>query len=173
MHLVCPGGFADKASGLFGITDFNSVRFGNQVVFYQYAAQTVSLAVSGDRALGEPELICNNSVALSGFPKIVDGCAAPEAFVPFGFDSLIVISDGVPEHAFDHYYPPASTRDTAAAVRKIMKRGTNVVAVALDDPDSFDCYTLLSDIYPNLIGCNDLNRLTSQLLGIIAKLLKA
>lgn len=26
-----------------------------------------------------------------------------------------------------------------------MKRGTNIVAVALDDPDSFDCYTLLSD----------------------------
>lgn len=85
---------------------------------------------------------------------------------------IIVISDGVPAHDFDKYYPPVSIKDTSAAVRKIMRRGTNIVAIALDDENSFDCYTLLSEIYPNLIGCNDLNRLTSQLLGIIAKLLK-
>ena len=29
----------------------------------------------------------------------------------------------------------------------------------------------LKEIYPNLIACNDLNRLTGQLLGLIAKLL--
>lgn len=86
---------------------------------------------------------------------------------------IIVISDGVPAHEFDKYYPPASIKDTAAAVRKITQRGTHIVAIALDDKDSFDCYNWLSQIYPNLIGCNDLNRLTSQLLGIIAKLLKA
>ena len=85
---------------------------------------------------------------------------------------IIVISDGVPAHEFDKYYPPASKKDTAAAVRKITKRGTNIVAVALDDEDSFDCYNSLADIYPNLIGCNNLNRLTSQLLGIIGKILR-
>ena len=29
----------------------------------------------------------------------------------------------------------------------------------------------LEQIYPNLVGCNDLSKLTGQLLGIIAKLL--
>lgn len=86
---------------------------------------------------------------------------------------IIAISDGVPAHDYDNYYPPVSTKDTAAAVRKITKRGTHIVAVALNDDQSFDCYTMLSEIYPNLIACNDLNRLTSQLLGIITKLLKA
>ena len=86
---------------------------------------------------------------------------------------LIVISDGVPAHSYDEYYPPVSTKDTANAVRRIMRRGTNIVGIALDDVDSFDCYTALREIYPNLIACNDLYRLTSQLLGIIARLLKA
>lgn len=84
---------------------------------------------------------------------------------------LIVLSDGVPEHAYDEYYPPVSTKDTANAVKKIMKRGTDIVAVSLDEEDSFDCYDCLKEIYPNLIGCNDLTRLTGQLLGVIARLL--
>ena len=84
---------------------------------------------------------------------------------------IIVISDGVPAHDYDDYYPPVSTKDTANAVRKIMKRGTNIIAISLDDNGSYECYDQLKEIYPNLIACNDLNRLTGQLLGLIAKLL--
>lgn len=84
---------------------------------------------------------------------------------------IIVISDGVPAHDYDDYYPPVSTKDTANAVRKIMKRGTDIIAVSLDDNGSYECYDQLKEIYPNLIACNDLNRLTGQLLGLIAKLL--
>lgn len=84
---------------------------------------------------------------------------------------IIVLSDGVPAHEADDYYPPVSTKDTANAVRKITKRGTDIIAVSLDSPDSFDCYDALSEIYPNIIACNDLNRLTGQLLGIITKIL--
>ena|GEM_PF-444836 len=84
---------------------------------------------------------------------------------------IIVLSDGFPAHAADSYYPPVSTKDTANAVRKITKRGTNIIGVSLDNQDEFSCYEQLSQIYPNLVGCNDLNKLTGQLLGIIARLL--
>ena len=49
--------------------------------------------------------------------------------------------------------------------------GTDIIGISLDEPDEFDCYEQLSQIYPNLVACNDLSRLTGQLLGIIAKLL--
>ena len=84
---------------------------------------------------------------------------------------IIVISDGLPAHSYDDYYPPVSTKDTANAVRKIMKRGTDIIAISLDNNGSYECYDQLKEIYPNLIACNDLNRLTGQLLGLIAKLL--
>ena len=84
---------------------------------------------------------------------------------------ILVISDGMPEHCYDEYFPPVSTQDTANAVKKIRKRGTEVIAVSLDDPGSFDCYEALAEIYPHLVACNDLTRLTGQLLGVIAKLL--
>jgi hypothetical protein len=84
---------------------------------------------------------------------------------------IIVLSDGQPAHAADDYYPPVSTKDTANAVKKITKRGTNIIGISIDDPDEFSCYDNLSQIYPNLVGCNDLNKLTGLLLGIIAKLL--
>lgn len=84
---------------------------------------------------------------------------------------ILVLSDGEPAHEYDQYYPPVSTKDTANAVRKIRKRGIGVIAVSLDAPGAFDCYDSLSEIYPNLVACNDLDRLTGQLLGVIAKLL--
>ena len=84
---------------------------------------------------------------------------------------IIVLSDGAPAHEADDYYPPVSTKDTANAVKKITKRGTDIIGISLDDPNEFDCYDQLSQIYPNLVACNDLTRLTGQLLGIIAKLL--
>lgn len=84
---------------------------------------------------------------------------------------IIVLSDGIPAHDADDYYPPVSTKDTANTVRKITKRGTDIIGISLDNPDEFNCYDRLSEIYPNLVGCNDLTKLTGQLLGIIAKLL--
>ena len=49
-----------------------------------------------------------------------------------------------------------------------IKRGTDIVAVALDDSND-DCYEALKEIYPSVVSCTDLKRLTGQLLGIISK----
>lgn len=84
---------------------------------------------------------------------------------------IIVLSDGAPMHDADDYYPPVSTKDTANATAKITKRGTNIIAVALDD-DSFDCYDMLKEIYPNIVSCNNLKRLTGQLLTLVSKQLQ-
>ena len=84
---------------------------------------------------------------------------------------IIVISDGEPCHNYDHYYPPVSSADTADAVKKITHRGTDIIAISLDAAGSYECYDQLKAIYPNLVGCNDISRLTGQLLGVIAKLL--
>lgn len=84
---------------------------------------------------------------------------------------IIVISDGVPCHYYDEYLPPISIIDTANAVRNITRRGTDIVAISLDEYGSYECYDQLKQIYPNLIACNDLSRLTSQIFNVIAKLL--
>lgn len=86
---------------------------------------------------------------------------------------IIALSDGLPAHDADDYYPPVSTQDTANAVKKIMRRGTNIIAVALDDSDSFVCYDMLKQIYPNIVACNDLKRLTGQLLTLVSKQLNS
>lgn len=85
---------------------------------------------------------------------------------------IIVISDGNPSHEYDDYTPPVSVKDTANAAKKIMNRGTNIIAVSLDDAEDFSTYEDLKEIYPNLIGCNDLKRLTGQLLQVISKQLR-
>lgn len=82
---------------------------------------------------------------------------------------IIVISDGIPAHEADDYYPPASIKDTHNAVAKISNRGTNIIAIALDAPDSFDCYETLKEIYPNIVSCNDLATLPGKLVGVILK----
>lgn len=82
---------------------------------------------------------------------------------------IIVLSDGLPAHEADDYYPPVSTKDTANAAKKIMNRGTEIIAIALDESGSLECYEDLKDIYPHLISCNDLNRLTGQILTLISK----
>ncbi len=82
---------------------------------------------------------------------------------------IIVLSDGYPAHEYEEYYPPVSSQDTANAVTKIVNRGTNIIAVALNDDEAFDCYDVLKNIYPNLIACDDLGRLTGQLLTVISK----
>lgn len=86
---------------------------------------------------------------------------------------IIVLSDGLPTHGVDGdgcYLPPVSIKDTANAASKIMKRGTKIIAVALDDNDSEGaCYELLKDIYPVTVDCSDLRRLTGQLLEIVSK----
>lgn len=86
---------------------------------------------------------------------------------------IIVISDGFPEHRYDDYYPPVSVRDTANAVAKISGRGSDIIAVALDDSESFSCYEALKSIYPDLIACNDLGRLPGQILALISRRLSS
>ena len=80
---------------------------------------------------------------------------------------IIIISDGLPAHDYDHYYPPVSVQDTSQTVSRIIQRGTKVVAVAL----GLSVYDNLKPIYPYLIGCSDLTRLPAMLFGIIAKML--
>ena len=84
---------------------------------------------------------------------------------------IIVLADGAPAHAYDNYYPPVSSKDTANAAAKIIKRGTDIIAVALDDGNvgTYACYDALKEIYPSVVSCTDLKRLTGQLLGIISK----
>ncbi|MDR3239776.1 MAG: hypothetical protein LBT44_06775 [Clostridiales bacterium] len=89
---------------------------------------------------------------------------------------IIVLSDGFPAHGIDGdgcYFPPVSIKDTANAAAKIIKRGTNIIAVALDDAaGEAGCYEALKEIYPSVVSCTELNRLTGQLLAIISKNLK-
>jgi hypothetical protein len=86
---------------------------------------------------------------------------------------IIVLSDGVPAHSpgedSSNYVPPVSIKDTANAAVKIIKRGTDIIAVALDDDNEGSCYDQLAEIYPSVIACTNLKRLTGQLLGIISK----
>ena len=87
---------------------------------------------------------------------------------------IIVLSDGVPAHGIDGegcYVPPVSIKDTANAASKIIKRGTNIIAVALDDNEQAgaSCYDALKGIYPSFVACTDLKHLTGQLLSIISK----
>ena len=86
---------------------------------------------------------------------------------------IIVLSDGQPAHAYDDYYGYVAHNDTANAVKKILKRGTSVIAVALDNDcendDTDSTFNDLKDIYPHLIQCKDLKRLTGQILQIVSK----
>ncbi len=93
-----------------------------------------------------------------------------------GHRLLIVISDGLPFHIVENgvtYAPPVSTKDTANAARKIVRRGTKIIAVALDESEEEDgCYEDLCEIYPTVVACHDLGRLPGQLLQIISRELK-
>lgn len=85
---------------------------------------------------------------------------------------IIVISDGVPVHTCEeaYYVPPVSIEDTKNAVKKISRRGTEIIAVALAEEEEEDdgCYEELKLIYPSVVLCSDLKRLTSQIIHIIA-----
>ena len=85
---------------------------------------------------------------------------------------IIVLSDGAPCHAYDDYYGAVANKDTANAAKKIMGRGTGIIAVALDNgcEDAEDStYSNLKEIYPHIVQCTDLKRLTGQLLNIISR----
>lgn len=85
---------------------------------------------------------------------------------------IIMLSDGVPAHGLDGdscYVPPVSIKDTHNAVRRIMQRGTQIIAIALDTPNEDDCYRALKQMYPYVVSCTDLKRLTGQLLGLISR----
>lgn len=85
---------------------------------------------------------------------------------------IIVISDGVPYHVVDEseYAPPVSTKDTQNAANRIYKKGVEVIAVALDENNESVCYDELKQIYRRVVACNDIKRLTGQLLTLVSKL---
>jgi hypothetical protein len=92
---------------------------------------------------------------------------------------IIMISDGAPAHSYEdgfgaekEYYPSLSVKDTALAVKKITRRGTGIIAIALDDEDDYECYEQLKAIYGNVVSCTDIGKLTGQLLGLVTKSLK-
>jgi len=85
---------------------------------------------------------------------------------------IIMISDGAPAHTCEgtiDYVPPVSIKDTAEAVKKIIRRGTPIVAIALKNPYDNKCYEQLKMIYPDVISCDDIKNLTGQLLRVISK----
>ena len=85
---------------------------------------------------------------------------------------IIMLSDGVPAHKIDDsdmYVPPVSVKDTANAVRKITSRGTKIVAIALDEVGEDDCYRMLREMYPAVVSCTDLTKLTGQLLLLVSR----
>lgn len=84
---------------------------------------------------------------------------------------IITITDGLPCHAVDDYFPPASSRDTKNIVKNIEKNGTKVIAIAIEE-GGFPCYDLLEDLYSEVIECNHLERLPKQLFELISKQLK-
>lgn len=89
---------------------------------------------------------------------------------------LLVISDGLPCHAFDAYVPHASIEDTRETVSRIQKRGTRVIAISLVDPEEEEgerevTSQCMKAIYPNLVECTDLNRLTREIMEILRKLI--
>ena len=85
---------------------------------------------------------------------------------------VIVISDGVPYHVVgdSEYAPPVSTKDTQNTANRIHKKGIEVIAVALDENDESACYDELKQIYHRVVACNDIKRLTGQLLTLVSKL---
>ena len=92
---------------------------------------------------------------------------------------IIMISDGAPSHGYidkfgkgKEYCPPVSIKDTALAVKKITKRGTDIVAIALTTPGEDDCYSQLKVMYKDVVACTDIGKLTGQLLGVISKCLR-
>jgi len=88
---------------------------------------------------------------------------------------IIVISDGAPSHTNDgpiDYIPPISIKDTAEAAKKIIKRGTSIVAIALDNTNEENCYEQLKMMYPSVVSCTDVSKLTGQLLNLVSKLFK-
>ncbi|MCL2128767.1 MAG: hypothetical protein FWH35_00240 [Treponema sp.] len=92
---------------------------------------------------------------------------------------IIMISDGAPMHHYEddngntkEYCPPISIKDTALAVKKITKRGTGIVAIALSTPGEDDCYGQLKTIYKDVVACTDMGTLTGQLLGVVSKCLR-
>lgn len=86
---------------------------------------------------------------------------------------IVVISDGEPVHEYDGipYAPPVSVMDTHNAARKIIRRGTKIIALALGGRNG-SCYDALSRIYPETIDCTELKSLTGQLLKVISRELK-
>ena len=75
-------------------------------------------------------------------------------------------------HVYDEYYGAVANKDTANAAKKIINRGTDIIAVALDNDcadNEYSTYNSLKEIYPHLVQCKDLKRLTGQILNIISK----
>lgn len=50
----------------------------------------------------------------------------------------------------------------ALAAEKIMRQGTEIIVIALDDYGDDECYEDLRSIYPNVVACDDLNKLTGK-----------
>ncbi|MDR1615856.1 MAG: VWA domain-containing protein [Syntrophomonadaceae bacterium] len=85
---------------------------------------------------------------------------------------IVIISDGVPAHGCHEsidYTPPISIKDTADAAKKIIRRGTPIIAIAIDDMGQDNCYRQLKQIYPAVVSCTDINKLAGQLLGLVSK----
>lgn len=178
----------DGSGSMYGSRRDSAVR--SSVILHEVLKkQGIAHAIVEHRAGGDrPEIDCNilvgfnageeekyNLMRIDAHNDNRDGLALywAERYINLNTNTenklIVALSDGLPAHGADDYYPPVSTQDTANAVKKIMRRGTDIIAVALDDSDSFACYDMLKQIYPHIVACNDLKRLTGQLLTLISK----
>lgn len=58
--------------------------------------------------------------------------------------------------------------DARNAAKKIIRRGTKIIALALGGEHG-GCYEELKEIYSEVIDCTDLKGLTGQLLKVISR----
>lgn len=86
---------------------------------------------------------------------------------------IIVLSDGEPMHysGKSSYTMPFSAQDSAEVAKSVIRRGTKIVAIALDDGGT-PCYNTLKKIYGETISCENLERLPRLMLELVAKQLK-
>lgn len=80
---------------------------------------------------------------------------------------MIVIADGDPQHRYANqdYSGNLAINDTHQVAKLIEKSGTNLVAISLGD----FCFDSLKTIYKHTILCDEIDKLSRQLMAILKK----
>lgn len=84
---------------------------------------------------------------------------------------IIIISDGQPHHGYDNYSGRTGDQDTKDCASNLGKRGTKVIAVAIEASGTY-IYDALKPLYDNIVSCNNMPQLPEKLGEIITSLLE-